>query len=253
MRSPIRRSSHGTQAAHRASTRHDQGNEHSESSPAPQDQIVFPVTIASIQPQKRRAGRFSLFAENGFLLGVSSETLLKAGLRKGDALDREAYARLLAWEAIASVRFYLNDLLSRRDHSRKELRDKALRKGFDTVVTDSVLDGLEASGILDEERFVRSFVRSKSASGRWGPAKIRAALRQRGVREEMVEPILAEMIGEKDMVEECISVLLKKKWYFLRTSDTQKRRIAMMSHLLRKGYGSEDVSTAVRRVLDQLR
>lgn len=225
------------------------GSDRTKRGPLEVQKLSFPIKITSIEPQKRTAGRFSIFIDAGFLLGISTDTLLKSGLRKGDLLDRGSYERLVSIESTSTAKSYLLDLISRRDHARKELRDKARRKGFENSIIEPILEDLSERGILDENRFIHTFIRRKVSGGRWGPMKVRGALRELGIKPEQFEPILSEWVSESDPVQECVSVLLKKKWYFLRIDDPKKRRVSMLSHLIRKGFVSEDASKAVTKAL----
>ena len=105
-------------------------------------------------------------------------------------------------------------LLTRREHSRFELRRKLVRRrsaksgpksesesnstnaaaGGDTTTTmetqlDAVLDDLVHRGLLSDERFAESFVRRGVDRGH-GPLKIRSGLRSRGVAEDLIDGAL---------------------------------------------------------------
>lgn len=71
-------------------------------------------------------------------------------------------------------------MLAVRDHGREELRRKLLKRGFDSSEVDSVLDALQAEGLLDEARTAREFVRQTLEKGH-GAAYIRAKLFARGL------------------------------------------------------------------------
>ena len=72
------------------------------------------------------------------------------------------------------------DLLARREHSRLELERKLRTRDYSGAVVASVLDELEADGLLSDSRFAESFVRARIARGR-GPNRIRLELIERGV------------------------------------------------------------------------
>lgn len=72
------------------------------------------------------------------------------------------------------------DLLARREHSRLELERKLTGSKFDSTVIGHVLDGLESDRLLDESRFIESFVRARVGKGH-GPARIAVELGQRGI------------------------------------------------------------------------
>ena len=72
------------------------------------------------------------------------------------------------------------DLLARREHARLELDRKLSKAGFDGDIISSTLDDLEQDGLLANDRFAESFIRSRVNRGQ-GPVKIRAELSQRGI------------------------------------------------------------------------
>jgi regulatory protein len=71
-------------------------------------------------------------------------------------------------------------LLARREHSRRELVDKLVRKGWSNSGTERLLDELADEGLQSESRFAESYIRQRAGRG-YGPVRIRAELRQRGV------------------------------------------------------------------------
>ena len=81
-------------------------------------------------------------------------------------------------------------LLARREHSALELKRKLLRNGDDATVR-GVVEGLAQRGLLSDERFAESFVRSRIERGQ-GPAKIRAELLARGVTDALIEGALSQ-------------------------------------------------------------
>ena len=79
-------------------------------------------------------------------------------------------------------------MLARREHSRAEL---ARKLADDATPEDlqAVLDHLERSGLLSDARFAESFVSSRAP--RFGSAKLRHALRARGVADEIIADLNA--------------------------------------------------------------
>ena len=77
------------------------------------------------------------------------------------------------------------NLLARREHSTRELRDKLLVRGFEEDEITPALQLLSQEGLLSDERFTESFIHWRIGRGS-GPLKIRAELRQRGVADEII-------------------------------------------------------------------
>ena len=84
------------------------------------------------------------------------------------------------------------DLLARREHAADELTAKLEKAGFETETASDAVHRLGEEGLQSDARFVESFVQSRINQGK-GPQRIRADLRQRGVREQLVERALEEV------------------------------------------------------------
>lgn len=85
------------------------------------------------------------------------------------------------------------DALSRREYSRKKLREKlvqALEAGQSASEVDAVLDELESKKYLSNERYARSRVRMRSA--RYGNRRLAYELAMKGIDAEEVQEALQE-------------------------------------------------------------
>jgi regulatory protein len=80
-------------------------------------------------------------------------------------------------------------MLARREHSALELRHKLSHRGVDEVEIDSTISRLQQEGLQSDERFAESYVHSRSGKG-YGPLRIAAELRERGVDEGITETCL---------------------------------------------------------------
>ena len=82
----------------------------------------------------------------------------------------------------ADIRRTAMDLLSRREHSRRELRDKLKKRFNDPDLIDQELDRLADENLQCDQRFAGSFLRQRLSRGH-GPMRIRQEARQRGISE----------------------------------------------------------------------
>ncbi|GAB4262485.1 MAG: recombination regulator RecX [Methylomicrobium sp.] len=85
-------------------------------------------------------------------------------------------------------------LLARREHSRLELLNKLLARGFPRDRIEPVLDDLSERGWLDDGRFAESYVRQRIEKG-FGPNRIDYELRQLGITDFDLETAAAEVAG----------------------------------------------------------
>lgn len=86
---------------------------------------------------------------------------------------------------IKRVRQQALDFLARREYARLELRRKLLGKGFEAEIIDQVLEQLQTRHLLNEERFLESFIRARITKGH-GPLRIQQELQQRGIQKETI-------------------------------------------------------------------
>ena len=84
-----------------------------------------------------------------------------------------------------AVRKQALNMLARREHSGAELRAKLAAKGFPSDIIDDALSDLNRSGWQSDERFVEAYIRVRGERG-YGPVRIRAELRERGIDDELI-------------------------------------------------------------------
>lgn len=91
----------------------------------------------------------------------------------------------------SEIRRAAMDLLARREHSRRELVDKLVRRFGDTGAVAQAVERLEEEGLQSDQRFAEVFVHSR-AQRLYGPLRITQELRQRGVAAPLIDAALRE-------------------------------------------------------------
>ncbi len=80
-------------------------------------------------------------------------------------------------------------LLSRREHSAFEIRDKLHKRDFDEAEIEQAIIELQQGGWLSDERFAEAYIRMRQMKG-FGPIRIAMELNERGVKESIVDDYL---------------------------------------------------------------
>ena len=120
--------------------------------------------------------------------------------------------------------------LSRREHSRQELRKKLLPYAESDIELDELMAKLVAQSWLSDERFAESLVRRKSE--RYGSLKIVEELKQQGIEgESLIE------IKERLKVSDAMRAweLWQRKFDSMVTKDP-KEKSKQMRYLVSKGF-----------------
>ena len=80
----------------------------------------------------------------------------------------------------ADVRLAAMNLLARREHSLRELRQKLRRRFSDGPLLEAELQRLADENLQSDQRFADSFARQRAGRG-YGPQRVRQEMRDRGL------------------------------------------------------------------------
>ncbi|TDJ29952.1 MAG: regulatory protein RecX [Gammaproteobacteria bacterium] len=132
------------------------------------------------------------------------------------------------------------DLLARREHSRSELQLKLLARAFVPVLVEETLDALQADGLLDEGRFIDSFIRSRIGKGQ-GPTRIQAVLQQRGIDRHRVQTWLRD----SDFDWSSLAAGVREKRFGPGPPESFEERARQTKYLQYRGFEIEQIKAAL--------
>ena len=140
----------------------------------------------------------------------------------------------------AEIRARATEVLARREHSRRELEQKLLRRGFDEPVVHGVLNELERANLLSDARFASAYVDSRAARG-FGPLRIIAELKQRGIdgaaREAACDPAAREWLERAHQA--------RRKRFGESAPAEFRERARQARFLIQRGFSRSHVSAAL--------
>ncbi|MBY5921469.1 regulatory protein RecX [Ferrimonas balearica] len=131
-------------------------------------------------------------------------------------------------------------LLSRRDHSREELKRKLRSRGFVVSDIDKAIERVDEWGYLNDARFAEGFVRYRSGRG-LGPIRLANELRERGVSSDLIRQTFAE--AEQDWFALCLEVCERKFGNPVPTDF--KARAKVQRYLAYRGFDMEQIRYAL--------
>ncbi len=137
-------------------------------------------------------------------------------------------------------------LLTRREHSRRELARKLISRGVEPDDATTVIDKLASAGWQDDARFAELLVRSRANNG-YGPVRIRAELATHALSTDMVAEALAAFEG--DWSGNAREFLRRRHPAALGDDRAAQHKGAEI--LLRRGFGMDQVRAALRAGSDE--
>lgn len=141
---------------------------------------------------------------------------------------------------------YIFRLLSFRERSEKELKDRMKSAGFEEDVIERSLKKAKDMGYLDDDRFAKHFAENKRLKG-FGKYRVLAGLKEKGIHEDTIKQVLLPLSDEEEIRQACM--LLERKIKegdrgFIQRKDVEK----VHRFLLRKGYSYFIASKALKAV-----
>ncbi len=136
------------------------------------------------------------------------------------------------------------DLLSRRDHFRSELVEKLRSRDVPADEIDAAIARCAQLELINDHRVAERFVEVRAADRGWGPHRLAAELRQRGISAEDAER-LSDLPA--DLAAAAMRTALRKaeirapaEWWRV-----GQRRARMVSSLITRGFEAEVAIAAV--------
>ncbi len=138
-------------------------------------------------------------------------------------------------------------LLTLSPKTRAQLAEALARKGVPDEVSERVLGRFTEVGLIDDESFAQSWVRSRHTGKGLAPRALSAELRRRGVADETIKEAVAELQPED--LEETARALVSRKLHTTRSLDHDRRVRRLVGMLARKGYSPGLAYRVVKEVL----
>lgn len=202
------------------------------------------MKITAIKTQVKRAGRYSIFVDDKYCFSLSDTALLDAKLVTGQELtqkdikdykqlsdDDKLYGRALGFIAM-------------RPRSRWEIQFYLERKKAPTPLIEQILNKLSIAGLIDDQKYARSFVNDRRLLRPTSRRKMTMELKKRRVSEEIIrEAIGSEQDDETSALHE---VVVRKRRQTKYQDDTK-----LMQYLAGQGFGYSDIKAALEQTDQQ--
>ena len=136
--------------------------------------------------------------------------------------------------------------LGRRDHTEKELATALGRKGYSEEAAMAALRRARREGLVNDERLAGTIARISARSGRRGPLRVVATLRQKGIAAETARAVTKEAFagsdeGETNLIRFATRLLKRAKG-----ETPREKRTRVVRSLVARGFGLSEAQRALR-------
>lgn len=196
-----------------------------------------------ISYKQGRGNKIHIMIDGEYKMTVDSDFSLLASIHDGSEIGEE---ELAFFEEEVNVRRAFNkasELLSRRDHSEKELLTKLRQKGFAEGAQEAI-EKLRDYGYVNDERFAVSYASELRRLKHFGKRRIEQELFKKGIDREIIFDVLESLeFDENELCE-----LITKKYY--RNLGTEKGVQKTINALVRAGYGYREIKDALSQIAE---
>lgn len=194
------------------------------------------MVITAIEP--RRKSLSAIYIDGEFALKLDTETVLSNHLKVGEEIDDDRLLELIKASDSRRAKEKALWLISYRDHSEGELRQK-LSKDYGEEAVDSAVERLMELRLINDEDFAKKYAESLSHK-HMSQRQIQQKLRLKGIDKELSEDAVENLnLDEKDE----IRALINKKYIRKLSDEADLRRT--VAALQRRGFSYSDIKSVI--------
>lgn len=195
-----------------------------------------------ISHQKGRGKKIHLLIDDEYQITTDVDFWAEHYYKDGTQIDEKQWHELVDLINYKKAVDKCYDLLSRRDHSVKELKTKLLRT-VDEVNAERAIEKMLDLGYLDDEKYAAALLKHLIENKKMSKAFIRQEMYKRGLSSEIISSTLEGV--RIDNASSCAELILTKYRNKLNIEGGKDKIIAA---LMRKGFSYSDIKTAFNMI-----
>lgn len=191
--------------------------------------------------QPGKGNKIHIMVDGEYLMTSNTDFIALSKIEENREITEEELAAFQ--KAVNSNRAFNKaaDLLSRRDHSSKELLQKLRQKGFSEGAEEAI-ERLSCLGYIDDRKFAERYADELKRVKKYGKRRIRDALYQKGIDSEIIDGIVSEMEIDND---ELVRIIERKYRRYLGDEKGIRKTFAALT---RMGYSFSEIKEALNAV-----
>ena len=187
---------------------------------------------------KGRGKKIHLHLDDEYQITTDIDFWAEHFIKDGTDIDEEEWLELVEKINFKKAVNKCYDLLSRRDHSVKELKDKLIRT-VDEETAQKAIDRMIEYGYLNDEHYAEVLLSHLRNDKKMSESFIRQEMKKRGISSEIICRLLEE--AEIDNVPTICDLILTK---YRRKLESEGGKDKVFAALARKGFKYSDIKKA---------
>lgn len=192
-----------------------------------------------------RGKKIHLLLDDEYIITTDEDFWAENYIKDGTDIDEDEWNKLVTKINFKKAVDKCYDLLSRRDHSVKELKTKLLRT-VDENSADAAIEKMLDLGYLDDEKYAQTLVRYLLDNKNMSKNFVKQEMYKRGLSADIINNILENT--EFDNSANCVELITTKYRNKLRAEGGKDKVTAA---LMRKGFSYYDIKHAFEMIEDE--
>ncbi len=206
------------------------------------------LRITSIQTVGKYKKKALVEFSDGNSIGLSPELAAMESLYEGRELTESEFSDLQHRHQCNEAYNTALRILSRRSHSKGELKDKLKIRKFSSSIIEKTMQRLESEDYLDDEQFAVDYVKSRAANKPRGRILIKKELSDKKISREIIERAVSEYYPESMEFELALELLSKNSARFGNLAEAELKS-KLNSFLKNRGFSFEIINSLVNRYI----
>ena len=200
--------------------------------------------ITKIEEQKNKK-RVNIFVDDAFFCGLNKETALIFKLKVGKEVDENVLKEAVFESEVKSAFEKSADYLSVRPHSKRELFNKLLKKGFEKQAIEKAIKKLEEYHFIDDEIYAKQVIEQNK---KYSKRMLELKLREKGISSDIIQENFSDSDDnlEFEICKKQVEKLVKSK-DMTKEGAMQK----LFAALARKGFAFYVIKKATKAVINE--
>lgn len=191
--------------------------------------------ISAITPQKRSKTRYNIMTEEGFLLSLSDESIVRHSLKAGKELSEELLEELHREDSLKYAKELSLRFVTYAPRSRQQLVKHLQQRELDPESIEGACAFMEEYGYIDDERYARLY--AESYLKKYSPYVVKQRLINEGV-----SPALAESVTADCETADTLQKLFEKLQMKYQSEEPLKQKKKICDALARRGYRWSEIA-----------
>ncbi len=205
------------------------------------------LTITRLEPQKKNPQRLNVYLDGEFAFGISRSAA--PWLVEGNQLSQQKVIEIREKDQFEGAYQRAINFLSYRVRSEKEIRQNLTKHDVPEDIIEQVLDRLRGASLVNDHDFAVQWVENRVRFKPRGKRALSSELFQKGIANEIIEDVLAEL-DEEELAYACARSKVTK----FNGMDEKVFQKKLSGLLTRRGFPyhvTKDVVSSLWREMEQ--